>query len=453
MKKFDIIVIGAGSGLNVVDYADNIGLKVALVEHGPMGGTCLNRGCIPYKILIHSADVADTIKKSSIFGINSKIVNVDFKRVVNRAFSIIDKDAKNIESGIRQSKNITLFKNTGRFIGKKTLQVGNEVITADRIVIAAGTRPMIPDISGLDKTKYLTSDDALRLKKLPKELTIIGGGYIAAELAHLFGSLGSKVSIIQRSELLLGREDQEIAEKLTNEYKKRFNVLLNSSVVEVYRKNDKIITVVKKGKNTKKIKSDQLLIATGRVSNTDILDVTKTGVRLNKEGFIEVNDYMETNIKGIYALGDIIGKYLFKHSANLEAEYVVLNALMNKKIKIDYDVMPHAIFSNPQIAGVGLIGQELKDKKIKYAIGRYDYINTGMGLALNDKVGLVKIYADKKTKKILGCHIVGSDASILIHEVIVAMKYGGTVDAIEKSVHVHPALSEVIQRAVKSIKW
>jgi len=195
------------------------------------------------------------------------------------------------------------------------------------------------------------------------------------------------------------------------------------------------------------------LVATGRIPNTDILDVKKTGVKINKSGYVKVNEYMETNVKGIWALGDIAGIYLFKHSANLEAQYIFTN-IFYKKVKADYWAMPHAIFSSPQIAGVGFTEQELIEKNIDYAKGKYEYIRTGMGIALQDKEGFVKIFADKKTKKILGCHIIGTDASTLIHEVIVAMKSGdGTVDNILNSVHVHPALSEVVQRAVRSIEF
>ena len=196
-----------------------------------------------------------------------------------------------------------------------------------------------------------------------------------------------------------------------------------------------------------------MLVATGRIPNTDILDVAKTNVEIDDKEFIKTNQYLETTSKNIWALGDIAGKFLFKHSANLEAEYVYNNAILNKKMRVDYNAMPHAIFSSPQIAGVGLREQGLREKKVDYAIGKYEFINSGMGLALQDNDGFVKIFADRKTRKILGCHIMGTDASTLIHEVVVAMKAGLDVDAISDAVHVHPALSEVVQRAVNGIEW
>ena len=231
--------------------------------------------------------------------------------------------------------------------------------------------------------------------------------------------------------------------------KKKYNVLLNYSAVKVSKKSNKIITTIKNKNGKKKnIISEKLLLATGRIPNSDILDVGKTKVKTNKQGYIKTNRYMETSAKGIWVLGDIAGKFFFKHSANLEANYCFNNAFMKKKKKVDYYAMPHAIFSSPQIAGVGMTEQELKEKKIDYVVGKKDYIHTGMGLALDDQEGFVKILVDNKTRKILGCHIMGTDAATLIHEVIVAMKAKQTVDILKKAVHIHPALSEVVQRAV-----
>ena len=453
MENFDVIVIGAGSGLNISSATSAKGLKTAIVESGPMGGTCLNRGCIPSKIIIHSADVAEMINNASPFGISAKINKIDFKKVTDRASNTVDKDAKDIEKAIKEDKNTTLFKTEGKFIGYKTLKVGNKTIKGDKIIIAAGTRPSIPPIEGLDKVDYMTSDEALRLTKQPKSLTIIGGGYIAAELAHFYGALGTKINIIQRRDVLIPNEDREIAEEFTNVFSKKYNVFLNSDAIKVSKKSKKIITTIKNSNNNKfkNIGSEKLLIAAGRVPNTDILDVAKTGVKTDKKGYIKVNGHMETTAKDIWALGDICGIYLFKHSANLEAQYAYNNAFGRQKKKTDYTAMPHAIFSSPQIAGVGYTEEQLKEKKIDYAVGKKNYIETGMGTALNDKDGFVKLLVDRKTRKVLGCHIMGTDASTLIHEVIVAMKAKQKVDILTDAVHIHPALSEVVQRAVWSL--
>ncbi|MBI4452124.1 dihydrolipoyl dehydrogenase [Candidatus Woesearchaeota archaeon] len=453
MQTFDLIVIGAGSGLNVSSAAADKGMKVAVVEKGPMGGTCLNRGCILSKIIIHSADVAETIKKSKLFGINSKINSIDFEKITSRASNIVDKDAKEIEEGIKEDKNTTLFKVEAKFVAERTLQAGKEIIKGEKIVIAAGTRPTIPNIDGLKNVDFITSDEALRLRKQPKSMTILGGGYIAAELAHFYGALGTKINIIQRGNFLVPNEDEEISKKFTEIFRKKYKVLTGFQATEVKKNGKKFIVTAQNSKSNKRLVSDVILVATGRTPNTDILDVQKGNVETDEKGFVKTNQYLETTAKNTWALGDIVGKFLFKHSANLEAQYAYYNTIGGKKIKVDYSAMPHAIFSSPQIAGVGLREQDLKAKNIDYAAGRYDYINSGMGLALQDEEGFVKIFADRKTRKILGCHILGTHASTLIHEVIVAMKNNLSADAISNSVHVHPALSEVVQRAVLNIEW
>ena len=453
MQTFELIVIGAGSGLNISSAAAEKGMKVAIVEKGPMGGTCLNRGCIPSKIIIHSADAAEIIRKSELFGISSKINSINFKKITARASGIVAKDARKIEAGIKEDKNTTLFKTEAKFIAERTLKAGSEIIKGDKVIIAAGTRPSVPQIEGLKDVNFITSDEALRLKKQPKTLTILGGGYIAAELAHFFGALGTKISIVQRGKFLIPNEDWEVSKKFTEIFGKKYNILTEFQAKKASKRNNKFI-VEAEGKNKKKkLVSDQLLVATGRTPNTDLLDVRKANVEVDEKGFVKTNEYMETTAKNTWAFGDIAGKFLFKHSANLEAGYVYNNAILNKRIKVDYTAMPHAIFSSPQVAGVGLREQDLKEKRIDYAKGRYNYINSGMGIALQDNDGFVKIFADRKTRKILGCHILGADASTLIHEVIVAMKSSLTVDAISEAVHVHPALSEVVQRAVNNIEW
>ena len=327
-------------------------------------------------------------------------------------------------------------------------------MTADKILIASGTRPSIPKIEGLDKVNFITSNEALRLKKLPKTLTIIGGGYIACELAHFFGSLGTKINIIQRRDLLIPREDIDIAAKFTEIFSKKYNIYLGYNTEYVSNpkeKRDKYFYVLAYNKKGKKLEllSDQLLVATGRTPNSDLLHLEKTKVKADKKGFIKVNKYLETNVKGIFALGDAVGKYQFKHNSNNEAYYAFNNMIHPKRqIAVNYTAMPHAIFSSPQIAGVGFTEQDLQKTNIRYTKSSYPFLETGMGKALEDREGFVKMLIDKASRKILGCHIIGTEASILIHEVLVAMKLGGgKIDSINNTIHIHPSLSEVVQRA------
>lgn len=452
MKTFDLIVIGAGSGLDVAVSAAERGLKTAIIEEGPLGGTCLNRGCIPSKMILHAADVMEEIKQSALFGIHSTVKNVDFRLVTARANNLVDKDAREIEQGLRSDNNPILLKGRAKFIGIKVLEINKERISAKKIVIAAGTRPAIPPIQGLDKVPYLTSTEALRLTKLPKSMIIVGGGYIGAELGYFFAAIGTKITILQRNEVLMPNEDREIAAIFTRLWQKKYNIITNATVNKVSKKGTEITVEAAIGNRKIIVNAEQLLIATGRRPNTDLLQVEKTGLNVSKAGYLIVNKFLETNVKGIYALGDIAGVYQFKHSANLEAESVLIN-ILGKRKAVDYYPMPHAAFTNPQIAGVGMTEQEAIEQKKKYVVGKYEYKNSGMGAAMEEKHGFVKFIVDAKSEEILGCHIMGPHASILLHEVVIAMKANrkNALEILRSAVHVHPALSEVVQRAALNV--
>lgn len=454
MKKFDLIVIGAGSGLDVaVNAAESLGWQVAVVEKGPLGGTCLNRGCIPSKMLIHASDLVEKIKKAPLFGIEAKIQDIKFKKLVGRVTRLIDSDASQIEKNIKQSKKIKLYKKQAKFVSPYVIEVGRERITAKKIVIAAGSRPALSPIPGLKKAGFITSTEALRLTKKPKSLAIIGGGYIAAEIGHFYGALGTNITIIQRSILLLKNEDLEIAQKFTKIFSQKYHILLNTEAVEVATNAEKEKVVIVQDRNNgkkKKITAEEILVAAGRKPNTDLLDLKNTNIQVDKKGYIKTNQYMQTTQEGVWALGDIVGKAPFKHTANKEAEVVYNNLANNKrKMAMDYSIVPHAVFSSPQIASVGITEEQAKEQKISYEVKKGFYKNTGMGQALAEEDGFVKFIIDPQKETILGCHIMGPDAATLIHEVIVAMSaVKGKISAITDSIYIHPALSEVIQRSL-----
>jgi dihydrolipoamide dehydrogenase len=423
-----------------------------------MGGTCLNRGCIPSKLLIHSADVMEIIKRANLFGINVEKYTIDFAKIVRRATGIVDRDSDSIAQAYQGLDNPKLFAGEAKFVGPKTIQVLGETVQAEKILIATGTRPAIPPIPGLvESGGYITSDEALRLEKQPKHLAIIGGGYIAAELAHFFGSLGTKVSIVQRRDVLLPDEDIDIAKKFTEIVSRKHQLYLNSNVARVSKDGETFNVVVKganKEETTKTIEADVLLVATGRTPNSNLLDLDKTGVKADNEGFVIVDKYLQTSCPGIFALGDAVGKYQFKHSANLEAQYVYNNIVIahpEKMVEVDYTAMPHAIFSSPQAAGVGYTEQDLIKSNIQYKKAVYNYIDTAMGQAIEDHDGFVKMLASPRDGTLLGCHIIGHEASVLIHEVLVAMRAGLKASAIASTIHIHPALSEVVARAAAQL--
>jgi dihydrolipoamide dehydrogenase len=447
-ESYDVIVVGGGTGRDVVLAAEAQGLRVALVEKGPLGGTCHNRGCMPSKMLIHSSDVAETSRGGERFGVTSRIERIDFPAIVRYVFGVLDAETEEREETLRRSRYVTFYQEEGRFTGPRTLKVGKREITAEKVFIMGGTRPAVPAIKGLASVPYLTSDEALRLEKQPKRLVVIGGGYIAVELAHFFGTLGTEVTVLVRGERLLDKEDREVSEWLTSEFSAKHRALFGAAVEKLSRSGDSIR--IELGGSGETITADQLLLATGRRPNTDILNVAATGVELDARGYIKVNDYLETNVEGVWALGDIVGIMTLKHVAVRQARHVIRGVFFNDRRPMRYGAVPHAVFSSPQVAGVGQTEDELENDGTRYKVGRYEYKNTGMGMALREN-GLVKVLASE-TDEILGCHIVGPDASCLIQEAVIAMNTTGKLDAVIDSVHAHPALPQVVEEAFRSAK-
>jgi dihydrolipoamide dehydrogenase len=452
MENFDTIIIGSGSGLDVAASLAQQGKRVAIIERSRMGGTCLNRGCIPSKLLIHSADIVETIRNAHLFGINVEKFSIDYTKIISRVNSFVMDNSEKIRREIVKLDSPKLFPSECSFVGAKTLELKNskQQLTAKKILISAGSRPAVPPIEGLCDSGYITSNEALSLEAQPKILTILGGGYIACELAHFFGTMGTEINIVTNKKRLLNKEDTDISNKITEIFARKYNLFLNCNTTSVHRNKNTInlVTTNSSGENIN-IQSDHLLVAVGRIPNSDSLNLSFTNVKTTGEGYILTNKYLETNVKGIFALGDIVGRFKFKHSANLEANYAYHN-IMNpdQMVPVDYEAMPHAIFSSPQVAGVGYTEQQLKLRNIEYIKSTHKYINTAMGKAIEDEDGFVKFLVDKKDKTILGCHILGTDASVLIHEVIPVMKTESpTIHPIVRAVHVHPALSEVIARS------
>ncbi|MBI4202578.1 MAG: mycothione reductase [Chloroflexi bacterium] len=448
MKTYDLIVIGSGSGLEVLAEGAERGMRVAVIDHGPFGGTCLTRGCIPSKMLIHVADVMETIRNAGRFGVKAEVRGVDWEFIQRRTFEEIDEESAGILEGNRAVPNMTVYTETARFTGPKTLAVGAEEVTAPTIVIAAGTRPAVPDIPGLADVSYHTSDTVMRLPEQPRRMVIVGGGYIAAEMAHFFGALGTEVTIVHRSGVMLRSEDEDIAEAFTRAYRHRFNVLLGTQVRRVSQGKGGILVEVSAGHLETTLECDALLVATGRVPNTDLLEVDKAGITLDARGFIQTDQYLEASVAGVWALGDIAGKYQLKHSANLEAAYAANNIFSPEdKLPVDYHAMPHGVFASPQVAGVGLTEEECRAGGKEYTAGTASYGDTAYGQAIEDREGFAKVLADPHTGDILGCHIIGTHATTLIQEAANAMRQHLTVEAITQGIYVHPALPEVVQRA------
>jgi mycothione reductase len=455
MEKYDVLVVGSGSGMTVAANAVAQGLRTAVVEHGPMGGTCLNRGCIPSKMLIYPADVAALIREAGELGINAAVKSVDFKKIMSRMHHAIDGDSQRQAQAVEASPGAKWYKGAGEFISDYTMEVGDHVIKGERVFIVSGARPGIPPIQGLEKVEYLTSDTVLKLNEQPKSMVIIGGGYIAAEYGHFFSSIGTEVTVVQRNLRLVPEEEPEISELLREEMGKRMGVFTNHEVVEAEERDSlrKIVAKDRKTGDLREFSAQTLLIATGRVPNSDLVKPEKTGVELDERGYVKVNEYLETSKKNIWAFGDAIGKQMFKHVANYEADIVWHNAVHDHKTAIDYSAAPHAVFSHPQIASVGLTEARAMEQGHRIWVGVEHYRDTALGEAMGNPSGFVKVIVEQETGKILGGHIIGPYASMLIQEVINAMNVEkNTFMNVIRPMHIHPAMPEVVQRAFGNLR-
>ncbi len=454
MKKFDVIVIGSGGGAKITSPAAKLGFKVAVIEKDKLGGTCLNRGCIPSKMLIHPADVAQTINSAKKFDIDVDTnISVNFAKLVSRISNTVDGDSNSIAAGYGKNPNITFFPTEGKFVSDKVIRVGSDEITADKIFIATGARPHIPEIEGLLGTPFMTSTEALRNTKLPRKMIVIGGSYIAVEIGHAYGALGCEVHFFVRSKLVR-REDFQVADEFQKVFSKLYNVHLGAVPIKVQYHNAMFtVTFKHQDGKTSQMMADSLLIATGVTPNTDNLGLDNTKIKLSPDGFIKVDDHLRTGVDGVWALGDCIGNYLFRHSVNFEGEYLMRTIFTEKKNEpINYGPVPHAIFTHPQIAGAGKTEDELKAEGADYVVGLNYYKDSAMGMALLSDHGFVKLLIDRKSRRILGVHVIGEEASNMVHMVIALMYKDGTLDDLLKMIYIHPALPEIVRNAARNAK-
>src|SRR5271157_1148337 len=334
MKEYDVIVIGAGAGLSIAFKAQASKLRVALIDKGNVGGTCVNVGCVPSKILIYHADRIAAIEEAKKLGIEAKVKRIDFPAIMDRMKATINESQTWMKNEIASSEGLDFYNDEARFVDDYTLKVGKETVKGRKIFIASGARPLIPPIKGLNKLNYLTNENLLDLREKPESIIIIGGGYIGVEYAHFFAAMGTKVTVVQRQSRLLANEEPEIADYLKEELSKRMDILTNWETVEVWEKKG-VYTAILKNLETgyeKAISGTTVLVAAGRVSNADLLDVHKTGVETNEANYIKVDDTLQTSRANIWALGDVIGRQMFTHAGDMMQRVAWRNATTRKKI-------------------------------------------------------------------------------------------------------------------------
>ncbi|MHA1381311.1 MAG: dihydrolipoyl dehydrogenase [Candidatus Helarchaeota archaeon] len=494
MKKYDVVVIGSGVGMTILSTALARGLKVAIIENDKIGGTCLTRGCIPSKVLIYPADIIREAEHAKKVGVYFKVDKIDWELMSKRMWSQIN-ESIGMEKSLRASPpdRVAYYKGIGEFVDdykiKVKLQDGteSEVFEGEKFCIASGARSFIPPIKGIEDIGYITNENFFgeKFPKKPwKSLAILGGGVIAAEFAHLFSVVGTEVSIIEMLPRLVSTEEPEISDFLAKNFSKYMNILLNKKAIEVMKKGSEKVVIVEDVQSGEKseIIVEEILVATGRKSNADLLKVEKTGVKTDRRGWIITNEYLETSKENIWCIGDANGKYQFRHKANAEAEICSNNMFATKeqRIPMNYSSVPWAIFSYPQIGHVGMTQAEAIEKgyKIYVAMKKYSSVAKGFAMGFNqgdEDDGFVKLIVDQ-SRKLLGAHVVGPHAVVLVQPFVFLMNAGFTCEMIPepgaspelvysqicpeagsfmpiyRSQVIHPSLNEVTGWAIGSLR-
>ncbi len=448
MQTYDLIVIGAGSG-NMLLGPELAHMSTAIIEPDRFGGTCLNRGCIPSKMLVVAADAARAVVQAQRLGVHASLDRVDWPAIRDRVFGRID-PLHHSAIEYRRHNGIDVYTAQARFVAPRVLEVGGEQLTAKQIVVAAGARPVVPPIPGLDTVAFHTSDTIMRIDEVPASLIIIGGGFIAAELGHVFGAFGTEVTIVQRGPRLLATEDEQVSARFTELAQHRFDVRLDTTVTAVAPTVTGVSVTVERDGWLETLEAATLLVATGRRPNTDLLEVSAGGLEVDEHGHLVTDDAYQTSAPGVWAFGDVANHFQLKHMANAEARVVRHNLAHPDDLhRLSHTLVPHAVFSDPQIASVGLTESEARRTGVDHVVAVRDYADTAYGWALEDTTSFVKLLADPHRRTLLGAHIIGPQAATLLQPLLQAMLLGQTVDQLAHDVlYVHPALTEVLEQAL-----
>ncbi|MGQ4531807.1 mycothione reductase [Dermabacteraceae bacterium P7054] len=467
MTHYDMLIIGTGSGNSLLgpEFSDK---KIALVEKSVFGGTCLNVGCIPTKMFVYTADLAATPAESARFGVDETLDGVRWADIRDRVFGRIDPIAASGEeyrTTHPDNDNVTVYRGTARFTAEKTVSValndgGTATVTADTVVIAAGARPQIPNIAGLADANPLTSDNVMRMESLPASMAILGSGFIAAEMAHIFASLGVEVTLLARSGALLRAEDADVSEAFTKLARERFNVRSNFSTTSVVRDDEGVKITGDTVNGSETIRVEEILVATGRTPNGDLLDVSAAGIDMTDDGRVAVDEYQRVlgggvPLAGVWALGDVSSRYQLKHVANHEARTVKHNLLAKDENALrasDHRYVPHAVFSHPQIGAVGMSEKQARESGREILVVNQPYASIAYGWAMEDQSGFAKLIADAETTELLGAHIMGPHAPTLIQTLIQAMCTGQSARDIAATQYwIHPAMPELLENALLNL--
>jgi pyruvate/2-oxoglutarate dehydrogenase complex dihydrolipoamide dehydrogenase (E3) component len=454
MPKYDAIVIGSGQAGNPLSQklADH-GWSVALVEKAELGGTCVNTGCTPTKTMIASAQVAHYARHAEQWGVRAGEVRVDLPKVVDRKDQIVHQWRSGVERKVQERKNLRLYRGQAQFVGPRRLRVGEEELESERIFINTGTRPNIPALPGLNQVEYLTNASIMQLREIPEHLLVLGGGYIGLEFGQMFRRFGSQVTIIHQSDRILPREDADVTDELRKALEgEGIRFLLNARTKSVEKQKSQVVLKVEVGGASVPVSGSHLLVATGRRPNTDDLGLDKAGVEVDRQGFIRVNGRLETNVPGIWALGDLKGGPAFTHISYNDYQIVYGNLIEGKCLSTDNRLVPYAVFTDPQLGRVGMTEKEARATGRKLKIGKIPVAWVARAIERSETAGLMKIVVDASNDRILGAAILSTEGGELVQILGFVMLAGAPYTLLKGAIYIHPTLAEGFWTLMDQVK-
>jgi dihydrolipoamide dehydrogenase len=451
---YDLLVLGGGmAGLPVAMKCAYSGMETALVEEGLLGGTCLNRGCIPTKTMVRSAEVANLARRSEEFGIDiDGAIEADMETIIDRKDDIVEAIREGAYENVEGNENIDLIEGHGVFESSHEIRVDDRTLSAEYVVINTGARPTKPPIDGLDDVDVHDSTGLLELESVPDSLAVIGGGYVGCEYAQMYSRFGADVTVFQRGDRVLPDEDPEVSAVIETAFENEgMGVHTGTPVTALTETDDGIRVESDHDGDSLSVTVTDVALAAGRTPNTDGLRLEDVGVSLDDEGFVKTDDSLRTTADGVYAIGDVSGPPMFTHSARDDADLLYRHLAKDEVISTEGRTVPWAVFTDPQVGHVGLTEQEAREAGYEVGIGRQDFADQGKPKALGETEGFVKLVTDVDTDELLGAHVVGEQGAEIIHELVLAIELGATAEQIANTMHIHPTLPESINSAAGGV--
>jgi pyruvate/2-oxoglutarate dehydrogenase complex dihydrolipoamide dehydrogenase (E3) component len=454
VNKFDAIVIGSGQGGNPLCWGlAERGWSVALVEQSQLGGTCINTGCTPTKTMIAAAQVAYYARNGARWGVRSGPVSVDLSAVVDRKNSVVQRWRGGQERSLARHPSVHLYRGHARFVSAHEVRVNDELLQSDKIFIDTGTRPHLPTIPGLETVEYLTNESLMEIREVPAHLLVLGAGYVGLEFGQMFRRFGSRVTVVQHSSQILPREDEDVAKELQKALESEgIEFRLNSKLVQAEKRAEQIALALDSAGHKETIAGSHLLVATGRRPNTDDLGLEKAGVERDTHGYIKVNSRLETNVAGIWALGDVKGGPAFTHISYNDYQIIFGNLVEKKNLSVAGRYVPYSLFTDPQLGRVGMTEKDARASGQKLKLGAYPMSRVARAIERNETAGLMKLVVSAETDRILGAAILSSEGGELVQILGALMLAGAPYTVLKGAVYIHPTLAEGFFGLMDSVK-